>query len=79
MPDSACIDNLASVHTGQRPDIYQIVGRFYNFGIMLHYHYRIAQVSEVLYNLYKPAGVASVETYARFVQNIQGADKAVSQ
>ena len=75
----ALIYHLAAFAPGLRTDVDKIVGGTNNLLVMLHNHHGVAYLLEHSQHIYKFAGVLGVQSNARLVENIQGADEAAAQ
>ena len=72
-------DDLPAQSASVRSDVDNPVGGAHDFLVVLHHDNRIAQVAQLLQNTDELLGVATVQSDAWFVQDIQTAHQAAAQ
>ena len=66
-------DNPSTQSTGIRTYLYHLVGSMENVLIVLHHDDGIAQVTQLLQSVDETVSVTTVQTYGRFVENVERA------
>ena len=61
------------------PHVHDIVGRHHDGLVVFHHHNGVSQIAHLLDYLDKVVGIARMQTYAGFVENIEGAHQGAPQ
>ena len=73
------IDDFSSQTPGLRADVDDIIGRADNVFVVLDDNYCITQLLKPTQNLNKQSGIARMQPYTRFVENIKRTDQTATQ
>lgn len=65
------IHHFTAQPSGTWPDVDDIVGRAYDFLVVFHHYYGIAQLLQLAQHFDEAVGVAAVQPYTGFVEYIQ--------
>ncbi len=72
-------DNLASFPARLGPHVHDIVGRQHDSLVVFHNHHGIAQIAQLADDMDKVVGIARMQPYAGFVEDVEGAHQGAAQ